>query len=159
MTPAIVAVERARIAHRVLSYPHDPSAPAYGLEAAAALGLEPSAVFKTLVVSLDGVARNMSLAVALVPVAQQLDLKAAADAFAAKRAAMADPALAERTTGYVVGGISPLGQRKALPTIVDESVLALTEVYISAGRRGLELALSPPDLLRLTHGTTAAITR
>lgn len=159
MTPAIVAVERARIAHRVLSYAHDPSAPAYGLEAASALGLEPSMVFKTLVVTLEGVARNMALAVALVPVAQQLDLKAAADALGAKRAAMADPSIAERTTGYVVGGISPLGQRKALPTLVDESALAWNEIYISAGRRGLELALAPADLLRLTNGTTAAIAR
>ena len=159
MTPAVVAAERARIAHRVLSYEHDPAAPAYGPEAATALGLDPALVFKTLVVQAEGAARGGGLAVALVPVARQLDLKAAAHALGAKRVALADAALAERTTGYVVGGISPLGQRKALPTVVDESALALPEMFVSAGRRGLELALAPADLLRLTRGSTAPIAR
>jgi Cys-tRNA(Pro)/Cys-tRNA(Cys) deacylase len=159
MTPAILAVERARVAHRVLSYTHDPGAPAYGLEAAAALGLDPRQVFKTLVVALEGAQRGTSLAVALVPVAQQLDFKAAAEALGARRAALADVTLAERTTGYVVGGISPLGQRKPLRTLVDESALVWPEVFVSAGRRGLELALAPADLLRLTQGTSAAIAR
>lgn len=158
-TPAIAAVMRAGVAHRILMYTHDPAAPAYGLEAASALGLDARQVFKTLVIALDGVERNAALAVALVPVAQQLDLKAAADALGAKRATLADSVLAERTTGYVVGGISPLGQRKALRTLLDESALGWAEVFISAGRRGLEIAVSPTDLLSLTLGKTARIAR
>ncbi|HEY0972253.1 MAG TPA: Cys-tRNA(Pro) deacylase [Gemmatimonadales bacterium] len=159
MTPAIRAAERARVAHRVLSYTHDPAAPAYGPEAAAALGLDPDSVFKTLVVALEGAPRGAALAVALVPVSRQLDLKAAADALGVKRAALADSAAAERATGYVVGGISPLGQRKQLRTVVDGSVLRWPEIFVSAGRRGLEIALAPTDLLRLTQGSTAAIAR
>ena len=159
MTPAIRAAEGARVAHRVLSYTHDPAAESYGTEAAAALGLDPRAVFKTLVVSVDGAPRGAALAVALVPVARQLDLKAAAEALGAKRVTLADGATAERATGYVVGGISPLGQRRRLRTIVDESVLAWPEIFVSAGRRGLEIALAPADLLRLTQGATAAIAR
>ncbi|MFL5582024.1 MAG: Cys-tRNA(Pro) deacylase [Gemmatimonadaceae bacterium] len=158
MTPAIRAAERARVPHRVLSYEHDPSAPAYGPEAAAALGLDPRQVFKTLVVAVEGAARG-ALAVAVVPVACQLDLKAMADALGAKRVALADPALAERTTGYVVGGISPLGQRKALRTVVDESALAWPEVFVSAGRRGLEIALAPADLVRLADARVAPVSR
>lgn len=159
MTPAVRALERARVAHRVLSYAHDPAAPAFGLEAAEALGLDPGHVFKTLVVRLDGVARAGGLAVALVPADRQLDLKALAHAVGAKRAEMADPAAAERATGYVVGGISPLGQKRELPTVVDASAVALAELYVSGGRRGLELALPPADLLRLTSATTAPIAR
>lgn len=158
MTPAVRAAIAAGVPHRVLAYTHDPAAPAYGPEAAALLGLDPRAVFKTLVVELEG-ARGAALAVALVPVDRQLDLKAAATALGAKRASLADVASAERATGYVVGGISPLGQRRALPTVVDASALALDECYVSAGRRGLELALAPADLLRLTRGTTASIAR
>ena len=158
MTPAILAAERARITHRVLSYVHDLAAPAYGPEAAAALGLDPRQVFKTLVVALEG-GRRSELAVALVPVMQQLDLKAAADALGGKRVALADVALAERTTGYVAGGISPLGQRKRLRTIVDESALGWDEIFVSAGRRGLELGLAPTDLVRLTEAVTAVIAR
>lgn len=159
MTPAIRAAERARVPHRVLSYEHDPAAPAYGPEAAAALGLDPAQVFKTLIVSAEAGARGAMLATMIVPVACQLDLKAAADALGAKRVALADPALAERTTGYVVGGISPLGQRKPLRTILDASALAFGEVYVSAGRRGLEIALAPADLLTLTNGSSATIAR
>jgi len=159
MTPAIRAVERADVPHRVLSYEHDPRAAAYGPEAATALGLDPAQVFKTLVVALEGAPRSAALAVAVVPVARQLDLKAAADALGAKRVALADAALAERTTGYVVGGISPLGQRKALPTVLDASALDWPEIFVSAGRRGLEIALAPADLLRLTGGRTAAVAR
>jgi Cys-tRNA(Pro)/Cys-tRNA(Cys) deacylase len=159
MTPAIVAVQRARVAHRVLSYEHDPAAPAYGVEAAEALSLDPRQVFKTLVIAVESAPPGAALVVCVVPVARQLDLKAAADAVRGKRAALADPAVAERTTGYVVGGISPLGQRKALRTIVDESALAWPEIYVSAGRRGLELALAPAELLRLTRGSTAPIAR
>jgi Cys-tRNA(Pro)/Cys-tRNA(Cys) deacylase len=159
MTPAIRIVERARIAHRVLSYTHDPAAPAYGPEAAAALGLDPRQVFKTLVVAVEGARRGAELAVAVVPVGQQLDPKAAADALGGKRVALAEAALVERTTGYVLGGISPLGQRKRLPTLVDASALDWPEIFVSAGRRGLELALAPADLLQLTEGTTASIAR
>ena len=159
MTPAVRAVERAKVPHRVLSYDHDPRAAAYGPEAASALGLDPAQVFKTLVVALEGAPRSAALAVAVVPVARQLDLKAAADALGAKRVGLADVALAERTTGYVVGGISPLGQRKSLPTVLDASALDWPEVFVSAGRRGLEIALAPADLLRLTGGTSAAIAR
>lgn len=158
MTPAIVAAERARVAHRVLSYEHDPAAPAYGPEAAAALGLDPRQVFKTLIVAVEGAPRA-ELATMIVPVARQLDLKAAADALGAKRVTMADVAQAEKSTGYVVGGISPLGQRKALRTVLDESAHTWPEVYVSAGRRGLEIALAPADLLALTRGTAAPIAR
>lgn len=159
MTPAIREAERAHVAHRVLSYAHDPGAPAYGPEAAAALGLDPLAVCKTLVVAVEGGTAGVKLAVAVVPVARQLDLKAMADALHARRVALAEAALAERATGYVVGGISPLGQRRRLPTVVDASVAGLAEVFVSAGRRGLELAIAPADLLRLTEGRTAPIAR
>jgi Cys-tRNA(Pro)/Cys-tRNA(Cys) deacylase len=159
VTPAVVAVTRAKVAHRVLSYVHDPAAPAYGPEAADALGLDPAHVFKTLVVSVEGSVRGGSLAVAVVPVTRQLDLKAMADALGAKRVAMADVALAEKTTGYVAGGISPLGQRRPLRTVLDASALDLAEIFVSAGRRGLEIALAPADLLRLTAGATAPIAR
>lgn len=158
MTPAIVAAERARVAHRVLSYVHDPAAPAYGPEAAAALGLDPRQVFKTLIVATEGAPRD-ALATMIVPVDRQLDLKAAADALGAKRVALADVAQAEKATGYVVGGISPLGQRKSLRTVLDASALDWPEVFVSAGRRGLEIALAPADLLALTNGTAAAIAR
>ena len=146
-TPAIVAAERAGITFVVHEYAHDPRAASYGLEAAEKLGVDAERVFKTLVADVDGV-----LTVAVVPVAAQLDLKALG-----KRASMADPKLAERTTGYVAGGISPLGQRKELPTVVDESALAFETIHVSAGRRGLELELAPDDLLRLTGGRAAAI--
>ena len=146
-TPAIVAAERAGIVFTVHEYEHDPRAASYGLEAAEKLGVDPARVFKTLVVDVDG-----TLTVAVVPVAAQLDLKALG-----KRAAMADPKLAERTTGYVAGGISPLGQRKQLPTVLDESALALDTIHVSAGRRGLEIELAPHDLLVLTRGRAARI--
>ena len=146
-TPAIVAAERAGITFVVHEYAHDPRAASYGLEAAEKLGVDAERVFKTLVADVDG-----ELTVAVVPVAAQLDLKALG-----KRVSMADPKLAERTTGYVAGGISPLGQRKELPTVVDESALAFETIHVSAGRRGLELELEPDDLLRLTGGRAAAI--
>jgi Cys-tRNA(Pro)/Cys-tRNA(Cys) deacylase len=146
-TPAIAAAQRAGIAHRVHEYRRDPHAGSYGLEAATLLGVDPARVFKTLVVSVDG-----SPAVAVVPVDAQLDLRALG-----KRAALADARDAERATGYVTGGISPLGQRKRLPTIVDASAAAFETIYVSAGRRGLELELSPDDLLLLTGGTIAQI--
>jgi Cys-tRNA(Pro)/Cys-tRNA(Cys) deacylase len=146
-TPAIVAAERAGIAFAVHEYAHDPKAPSYGLEAAEKLGVDAARVFKTLVADVGG-----ALTVAVVPVTAQLDLKALG-----KRSSMADPKLAERATGYVAGGISPLGQRKRLPTVVDVSALAFETIHVSAGRRGLEIELAPGDLLRLTGGRTAAI--
>jgi Cys-tRNA(Pro)/Cys-tRNA(Cys) deacylase len=146
-TPAIVAAERAGIAFTVHEYAHDPKAPSYGLEAAEKLGIDPARVFKTLVADVDG-----TLTVAIVPVEAQLDLRALG-----KRAAMADLKLAERTTGYVSGGISPLGQRKRLPTLLDSSALGFETIHVSAGRRGLEIELAPADLLTLTGGKTAAI--
>jgi Cys-tRNA(Pro)/Cys-tRNA(Cys) deacylase len=159
VTPAVRALERARVAHRVLAYAHDPAAPAYGLEAAEALGLDPAHVFKTLVARLEGGARAGALAVALVPADRQLDPKALAHALGAKRADLAEPAATERATGYVVGGISPLGQRRPLPTVVDAGALELPELYVSGGRRGLELALAPADLVRLTGAAVAVIAR
>lgn len=156
MTPAIAAARKAGIPHEVLEYAHDPAAESYGLEAAEALGLDPSSVFKTLVV-VDPARR--SWAVGLVPVDRQLDLKALAAALGARKVEMAAAADAERLTGYVVGGISPLGQRRRLPMAVDASVLALARVHVSAGRRGLEIALAPADLLSLTGGRTASIAR
>lgn len=154
-TPATVALEKAGAAFTVHAYEHDPSSGlSYGDEAAAALGTSPDRVFKTLVAAVDG-----ALTVAVVPVSGSLDLKALAAAAGGKRAAMADPAAAERSTGYVLGGISPLGQRKALPTVLDSSALAFATVFVSAGRRGLEVELSPADLTALTSATAAPIAR
>ena len=141
--------------HQVLEYAHDPAAASYGLEAAELLGLDPACVFKTLVADAEGV----GLVCALVPVTGSLDLKALADAVGARRARMADVAAAERATGYVVGGISPLGQRKPLKTVIDASALLHTTVYVSAGRRGVELALAPMDLVHMTKARTAEIGR
>ena len=154
MTPAVVAAQRARVRFELREYRHEPGAPSYGMEAAEALGVDAALVFKTLVAEHDG-----RLVVALVPVACTLDLKALASAVGAKRVVMAEPAAAERATGYVVGGISPLGQKKRLPTVIDDSMLALDTVYVSAGRRGLEIALAPADLIRLCDATTAPIAR
>jgi Cys-tRNA(Pro)/Cys-tRNA(Cys) deacylase len=153
-TPATVAAQRAGVQFRTHEYLHDPTAQSYGDEAAAALGQSTDRVFKTLVADVDG-----RLVVAVVPVSRQLDLKALAAAAGGKRAALADPALAQRSTGYVVGGISPLGQRKRLGTVVDASVSAFDTVYVSAGRRGLEIELAPADLVSLTRATVAAIAR
>jgi Cys-tRNA(Pro)/Cys-tRNA(Cys) deacylase len=147
MTPAVVAARRAGIAFELHEYEHDPAAESYGLEAAERLGVEPERVFKTLVVAQDG-----ALSVAIVPVAAQLDLRAHG-----KRAALAERADAERATGYVLGGISPLGQRRRLPAVLDESALAFETVCVSAGRRGLELELAPADLVRLTGARVARI--
>lgn len=156
MTPAINCAKKAGIRFEVLEYHHDPASQSYGEEAAEKLGLSTAEVFKTLLVSLTG--HRSTLAVAVLPVSHSLSLKAIAKALGAKKADMADPALAERTTGYILGGISPLGQKKALPTVIDESARSLTTVHVSAGRRGLEIALSPDDLSGLTRGIFAAIT-
>jgi Cys-tRNA(Pro)/Cys-tRNA(Cys) deacylase len=142
-----VAAEQSGIAFTVHEYEHDPRAASFGLEAAEKLALDPARVFKTLVADVDG-----ELTVAVVPVEAQLDLRALG-----KRARMADPKAAERATGYVAGGISPLGQRRHLPTILDQSALAFETIHVSAGRRGLELELAPADLLALTGGRTAAV--
>ncbi|MEU0056289.1 Cys-tRNA(Pro) deacylase [Streptomyces sp. NPDC006334] len=153
-TPATVALTAAGVDFTVHSYDHDPAHPSYGEEAAEAMGVSPDRVFKTLVADVDG-----ALTVAVVPVAGSLDLKALASAVGGKRAAMADPALAERTTGYVRGGISPLGQRKRLPTVLDDSAKAHATVCVSAGRRGLEVELSPTALAELTGAVLAPIGR
>ncbi len=143
---------RQRVEHRVHAYSVDADTPNYGAAVADALGIEHGRVFKTLVTEVDG-----ALTVAVVPVTGDVDLKALAGAVGGKRAAMADRSLAERTTGYVRGGISPLGQRRQLPTVVDESATAHETVYVSAGRRGLQVELSPADLVRLTQAVTARI--
>jgi Cys-tRNA(Pro)/Cys-tRNA(Cys) deacylase len=147
MTPAVVAAERAGIPFTLHEYEHDPRTESYGREAAEKTGVDPARVFKTLVLEQDG-----ALSVAIVPVAAQLDLRALG-----KRAALADRSAAERATGYVLGGISPLGQRKRLPTLLDESALQHETIYVSAGRRGLEIELAPADLVRLTGAHVAAV--
>ncbi|GHD26800.1 Cys-tRNA(Pro)/Cys-tRNA(Cys) deacylase [Streptomyces violarus] len=153
-TPATVALTTAGVDFTVHSYDHDPAHPSYGEEAAEAMGVSPDRVFKTLVADVDG-----TLTVAVVPVAGQLDLKALASAVGGKRATMADPTLAERTTGYVRGGISPLGQRKRLPTVLDESASSHPTICVSAGRRGLEVELAPEDLAKLTEAVLAPVSR
>ncbi|MFE1251372.1 Cys-tRNA(Pro) deacylase [Streptomyces sp. NPDC058735] len=153
-TPATVALTAAGAAYTVHAYDHDPSHPSYGEEAAEAMGVSPDRVFKTLVADVDG-----ALTVAVVPVAGQLDLKALAAAVGGKRATMADPALAERTTGYVRGGISPLGQRRKLPTVLDASASGHATICVSAGRRGLEVELAPDVLRELTDAVLAPIGR
>ncbi|UOE46082.1 Cys-tRNA(Pro) deacylase [Agromyces larvae] len=153
-TPATVALHRAGIPFAPRAYEHDPRATAYGLEAADKLGVEPERVFKTLLVAVDD-----GLAVGIVPVAEQLDLKALAGAVGGKRAELADPAVAERKTGYVVGGISPIGQKTPLPTVLDESAILYETILVSGGRRGFDLELAPDDLLAVTGGRYAAIVR
>ncbi|MGC5014055.1 Cys-tRNA(Pro) deacylase [Streptosporangium sp. DT93] len=153
-TPATVALAQAGADFSLHLYEHDASAQAYGEEAADALGVPYERIFKTLVAEVEG-----GLAVAVVPVAGRLDLKAFAAALGGKRAAMADAAKVERVTGYVVGGISPLGQRRPLPTVVDASALEFETIYFSAGRRGLQIETSPAELVRLTKAATACIGR
>ena len=148
-TPAIAAATRAGVPFTVHEYRHDPGAESYGLEAVEKLGLDAARVFKTLVADVDG-----TLTVALVPVETQLDLRALG-----KRARMAEASAAERATGYVAGGISPLGQRKRLPTFVDESALEHATIYVSAGRRGLEIELAPQDLVALTRAEVRPLRR
>lgn len=154
-TPATVAAKRAKVSYTLHRYDHDErSTASYGEEAAEALGVPADRVFKTLLASVDG-----TLTVAVVPVSTSLDLKALASAAGGKKATLADARDAERATGYVVGGISPLGQKRRLPTYLDESATAFETVYVSAGRRGLDLELSPADLVALTGATTASVAR
>lgn len=151
-TPATAALAAAGVPFVLHPYTHDPAAASYGIEAAEVLGIDPSRVFKTLMVEVEG-----RLAVGIVPVSGTLDLKAFAAALGAKKAAMADPAAAQRRTGYVLGGISPLGQRLPSPTVLDTSALALDTLLVSGGRRGLDIELAPADLARLTNAVTAPI--
>lgn len=153
-TPATVALTRAGIDFELHAYDHDPRVASYGLEAAEALGVPAERVLKTLLASVDG-----RLTVGIVPVTGQLDLKALARAVGGSKAVMADPAAAERATGYVVGGISPIGQRRPHPTVLDESALAHATVFVSGGRRGLDLELSPADLVRVTAALASPIAR
>jgi len=151
-TQATIALERAGIRFTVHEYAHEPRHESYGLEASQALGVSPGRVFKTLVAEVDG-----ALAVGVVPVEGQLDLKALAAACGGKRAAMAQVTAAERATGYVAGGISPVGQRKRLPVVIDASALEFATVFCSGGRRGLEIELAPADLVRAANATVASI--
>ena len=153
-TPATVALTRAGIDFTTHPYDHDPRHPSFGEEAAVALGLTPAEVFKTLLVLVD-----QSPVVAIVPVGGTLDLKALAAAAGGRRAQMCDPASAQRLTGYVVGGISPIAQRRALPTFLDDSALGQDRVYVSGGRRGLDIGLRPSDLATVTGAVVAPIAR
>jgi Cys-tRNA(Pro)/Cys-tRNA(Cys) deacylase len=160
-TPATVALSRAGIDFTVRSYEHDPSVAAdvsYGEEAAVALGVDPARVFKTLLGVVDqagGSSRSGRLAVAIVPVTGKLDLKALARALGGKRAQLAEPADAERVTGYVVGGISPVGQKRRLPTVLDATALEHATVLVSGGRRGMDIELAPADLVAVTGARVA----
>lgn len=156
-TPATVALTRAGVSFTSHAYTHEPGTASYGLEAAGALGFEPGEVFKTLLVTVEGL--SAPAAVGIVPVDRQLDLKAMAAAVGGKRAAMCDPTVAARLTGYVVGGISPIGQKRALPTVLDIHAEALATIYVSGGRRGLDLGLAPADLIAMIGGSYAAIAR
>ncbi|ALM71623.1 Cys-tRNA(Pro) deacylase [Vibrio vulnificus] len=155
MTPAINLAKKKKVPHTIHEYQHDPRASSYGLEAAEVLGQDPKKVFKTLLFCLNGEAKN--LAVAIIPVDQKLNLKLAAKAANGKKADMADPEVAQKTTGYVVGGISPLGQKKALPTFLHISAEQQETICVSAGKRGLEIELAPKDLLMLTRGHFAEL--
>ena len=155
MTPAIELAKQQGIAYTLHHYQHDPASVSYGLEAAEKLGLNPAQVFKTLVLQLDG----KQLAVALLPVNQQLSMKLAAKALGAKKAEMANATDVMRSTGYVLGGVSPLGQKKVLPTIIDGSAMQFSTIYVSAGKRGLEIELAAADLAALLQAKFAAISQ
>lgn len=153
-TPATAALIAAHVPFTAHAYDHDPTNTNFGLEAADELGLDPERVFKTLLANVDG-----ALVVAIVPVTGTLDLKALAHVVEGKKATMADPALAERKTGYVLGGISPIGQKTALVTVLDETSVLFDTIFVSGGRRGFDIEIAPDDLLAVTGGTTAAIAR
>ena len=153
MTPAVELLRSLGIDHRIVEYDHDPDHPSFGDEAVEALGVDPGLVFKTLMVTLD----DGSHAVGVIPVNTRLDLKAIAAVAGGKRAAMTDPTLAERRSGYVVGGISPFGQKRVVPTFVDDSALTADEIYCSAGRRGIELVVAPGAFAEALGATFTAI--
>lgn len=155
MTPALDLLKKVRAEHHIHSYEHDPKAASYGLEAVEKLNLQPAQVFKTLLASTE----KGELLVAVVPVAGSLNLKALAHVAGAKKAEMADPAAAQRATGYLLGGISPLGQKKRLRTFIDESAQSFATIFVSAGRRGLEVELAPAVLAQQTQGAFAQIGR
>lgn len=153
-TPAVNALKSAGVAHRLLEYDYDPDADAIGMAAAAALGVDPAMLFKTLVSDVEGV----GLVCAVIPSPARLDLKALANAAGGKRAALADPKAAERVSGYVIGGISPLGMRKRLPTLIDASAGTLAEMIMNGGRRGLQIAAAPADIVRVLGAKLTPIT-
>lgn len=153
MTPGINLVKKAKITHKIHEYSHDESSESYGLEAAEKMGVAEDRVFKTLVVALD----NNDLVVGILPVSSLLSMKLIAKVLGAKKAVMADKADVERSTGYVLGGVSPLGQKKRLKTVIDSSAKNYSTIYVSAGRRGLEIELAPDDLIKLTSGLLAKI--
>ena len=155
MTPAIKLLEKAKVSFKVHEYHHDPAAESYGLEASEKLGVDDARVFKTLVVTLDA----KDYAVAVIPVAQMLSMKQIAKAAGAKKAAMADKIAVERITGYVLGGVSPVGQKKRLKTFIDDSAQQFSTIYVSAGRRGLEIELAGVDLKNQSSATFAALTQ
>ncbi len=156
MTPAIKLLQKHKIDHTIHRYTHETTASAYGMEAVEKLGADAACVFKTLVVSMSGT-QDETLATAIVPVAGKLDLKAMARACSFKKAQMADPAAVERTTGYVLGGVSPLGQKRRLISVLDQSAEVLSSIYVSAGKRGLEIELAPAALLQLLNARLAPI--
>ncbi|MBA6252161.1 MULTISPECIES: Cys-tRNA(Pro) deacylase [unclassified Colwellia] len=153
MTPGINVAKKNKVSHKIHEYSHDETTESYGLEAAEKLGVIEQRIFKTLVVMLD----DKTLAVGIIPVSAMLSMKLIAKAVGAKKANMADKSDVERSTGYVLGGVSPLGQKKALKTIVDASANHYASIYVSAGRRGLEIELSPADLIKLTNGMLTKI--
>ena len=156
-TPATASLQSAAVEFRVHEFDHEPGARNYGLVAAEALGIDPDQVFKTLLAQLVGQRDGESIAVGIVPVSGQLSLKELANAVHAKRAEMCDPVVAERITGYVVGGISPFGQKKLLPTAIDEMCLLYDTIFVSGGKRGLDIEIAPADLIRLLSAVVAPI--
>lgn len=155
MTPAINVAKKHKIKHKIHEYTHDHSSESYGSEAADKMAVSQARVFKTLVVVID----NSTLAVGIIPVSSMLSMKLIAKALGAKKAAMADQADVERSTGYILGGVSPLGQKKTLKTVIDSTAMNYPTIYVSAGRRGLEIELSPSDLSKLTRAKLATITQ